>query len=359
MLSIEKLDKLLSKNGFTINKIYLFNGICKYIKILSINDASMFFLSIPSKYKIKSNEKNSYTIEYINLDSHKNIVEDYTGEPDKLHLESMYNEVDINDACQGENMEKTLEKSYNRPITLKDINREDIKDINNLFRQINRIKFCVYNIEYKICIEYKEYIIFINAENDIECIIINNYSGKECYNMYIIIDLKMFYKNVNIISVNIRKVHEGIHKVLNKNQILHTKTFNVLLNHEQDVNSVLTSLNNKKVEYEQTILHLYNMLEKLIDTEKKIIEKLIEHEERYKNTNRVYNDIEKTRMLTKYTTELDEVNNTKQDIIKNILSLKSKKEDMFLFVDKLLFDNNVMLDAIIKNIEKAKKYTLK
>ena len=49
---------------------------------------------------------------------------------------------------------------------------------------------------------------------------------------------------------------------------------------------------------------------------------------------------------------LDDLN-----IAKNFLFRESKKEDLFLYTDKFLFDNNVLIDTLFKNISKMSKYT--
>jgi hypothetical protein len=47
----------------------------------------------------------------------------------------------------------------------------------------------------------------------------------------------------------------------------------------------------------------------------------------------------------------------KADITKNILILREKKENTVLSIDKIMFDNTVMLDSIFKNFSKLKDYS--
>ena len=46
------------------------------------------------------------------------------------------------------------------------------------------------------------------------------------------------------------------------------------------------------------------------------------------------------------------INNIKQEIVKDILTLRNKREHITLEIDKILFDNNVMISIINKNFEK-------
>ena len=101
------------------------------------------------------------------------------------------------------------------------------------------------------------------------------------------------------------------------------------------------------------------MLTTLCNSEKRLLDKMIEIEEKYNliSIKGIHTDIEKSHVLSKYETDLDKMNSTKQEIIKNIITMKSNREDTFLFADKLFFDNSVMMDTIIKNMNKAKYYT--
>ena len=61
-------------------------------------------------------------------------------------------------------------------------------------------------------------------------------------------------------------------------------------------------------------------------------------------------DIEKSHLMSRQQVELDKIRKIKQEILINISSLKEKQENLMLRVDKIFFDNSVMMDAIIKNI---------
>ena len=65
----------------------------------------------------------------------------------------------------------------------------------------------------------------------------------------------------------------------------------------------------------------------------------------------IYEDIEKTNLLSKKEDEKNKLQLTKQEILSNILKLKLDLESLSLKFDQICFDNIVMLDTIIKNFE--------
>jgi uncharacterized protein YcbK (DUF882 family) len=54
--------------------------------------------------------------------------------------------------------------------------------------------------------------------------------------------------------------------------------------------------------------------------------------------------------------EFNQLNKTKQDIIKYVTILREKRENTIISIDKIMFDNTVMFDQMIKNFTKLKNY---
>lgn len=363
MLSLSKLERLLSTKGFIIKKIFSTHSLCVYIEILCVNNADIFLLYIPSKYEIRVERgDNVYKMNYIEMDELDNIAGDYAGEPDNLDLEMVYDDVEIAispDKSNDDNLARHLDENYKRPISLKDITKTDTKDLKNVFRQLNRLRFCTQSIKYKLAIQFKNYMCFIRRDDSVDCSLIRDLPGKNARKLFVIVDLETMYNRLDSIQLDVKTVREGIYRVLDKNQLSHTKTLRKMLEEKSHVAEFSETIYNKKLTYVEYIQRLETMLSQLCESEKKVVENLLVVEEKYDNTRLkgLHTDIEKSHVLAKYETELNKINLIKQDIIKNILTLKSKREDTFLFVDSLLFDNSVMVDAIIKNINKASKYT--
>lgn len=47
--------------------------------------------------------------------------------------------------------------------------------------------------------------------------------------------------------------------------------------------------------------------------------------------------------------KLDNINNVKQEIVKDIINIRNKQENITLEIDKILFDNSIMISIITKN----------
>jgi transposase len=157
-LSLRKLQRLLENKRLVLQRYFTIKGMCVYIEVLIVETADIFFLYIPSKYDIKA-PKSPSTFKIANIDINEDgtIAGDYAGELDNVELEKTYEEVNI-DITHGENLEDQLENSYNHPLSLKDINKNEMKILREIFRQLKRLRLCVQSLKYKLCITYKNYL---------------------------------------------------------------------------------------------------------------------------------------------------------------------------------------------------------
>lgn len=355
-LSINKLEKLLDTKGLIPKKFFVIHGLCVYIEVLNISNADEFMLYIPSKYEINiSNRESVYKVKYIDISENGNIISDYAGEPDNFDLEKQYNNLDIDlgvDIKHQDNMAEHLEENYKHPLSLKNITENDNKQLREVFRQLRRLKFCVQSIKYKICIIYKDYLCCIRRDDTFECFFVRNLQGTTENKLMVSLDLETLYEKIDSVTTDIKTVREGVYRVMDKNQNKHIRNLKKMLEQKNHLTTFSEIIQIKKLQYASNLAQLENLLEKIGYAEKKNIEKLLEINERYNkeaSLKGLHMDIERTHQVAKYEAELSKINNVKQEIISSILIIKRKHENLTLKVDKIFFDNIVMIDAIIKN----------
>lgn len=356
-LSISKLEKLLTGKGLIPKKFFVIDGLVIYMEVLDIRNADSFMLYIPSKYEfsISCDTSNVYKVKYMDINEDGCIPEDYGGEPDNFDIEKQYGEIEIDNSpvknCRSD-MAEYLEENYNHPVSLKNINKDDNRQLREVFRQLRRLKFCVQNLKYKLCIIFKDYLFCIRRDDTFEGFIINNLRGSPERKLMVSLDLETLYEKIESVSIDIKTVREGVYHILEKNQGKHIRNLQKMLEQKNSLTTFSDMVMKKKSQYIVYLNKLEELLNSLGKAEKKNIEKLLEIEERYRNEaslKGLHTDIEKTQQISKYETKLHEINVVKQDLIRNILIVKAKYEDLALKVDKICFDNTVMIDAIIKN----------
>jgi flagellar biosynthesis chaperone FliJ len=111
---------------------------------------------------------------------------------------------------------------------------------------------------------------------------------------------------------------------------------------------------NKKENFNEYIKQFETLLEKLNNSEKAITEKIDNANRKYSEygIKGLHQDIERTHIISTLEKDLNEIINTKQEVINNILNLRAQQENITLKMDKILFDNSIMINEISKNFTK-------
>jgi hypothetical protein len=342
-LSIQKLEKFLALKGFIPTKYFTINSTCVYIEIMSLEDSDLFLLYIPSKYKFfVDKDRNVYKMQYYD---EKDIDE---------NIENTYQEIDFigTPEIKNGNIAPHLEENYKKSINIKDVATDDSKEVKNIINQIKRLKFCVQNVKYKIAITYKNFLFSIKRDDSIESYSISNYPIKNFKQLYITVDLELLYEKIESVILNMKTIREGIYNILGNNQYNHTKMINKLIQEKTNILDICNNTYINKNNYDNYIKESTEMLASISNVEKSLIKNIYETNEKYKNMplQGLHNDIDKSHHISKLNDELTSVRKIKEDILNTLFELKTKKDNAVLSIDRIMFDNSVMLDSIFRNV---------
>jgi hypothetical protein len=352
-LSLSKLERFLATKDFVIKAFFTIENNCSFIELVNVNTTDTLFIYINDNYEMDvSNKQDVFKLKMIDTNSDEfedDIKDRYSGEPDNIDIEKEYEELDISES-KRDNMEEFLEDNYKKELSIRDINKADIIRLKEISRQLKRMRFCVQTIKYKLCILYKNYLSLINIDNEVELFQIKNYDGDDIRNLSVSIDLENLYTNISTVNLDIVNVRQGLYHIFDKNQKKHIANFDKMITEGQSIFIFIQQFNIKKNQYEEYLQKLYSMIDTINQNEKDKLEKIENIREDNDSKGGIHTDIQKSHSVFKYETELDEIKNTKNKIIRNIFNIRSKLDNMVLYTDKVFFDNLIMMDAIIKNI---------
>lgn len=351
-LSLSKLEEILETKNFIIKKLFVIKQECVFIEIINIITADSCLIYIPSKYTMyEDNRDNIFDIETLDVDSDGNIAEKYSEQPSVFDLERDYTEIELESTKKG-NMEEYLEEKYNYPIDFNEIIKKDLPDIRENFRQLKRLKFTVQNINYKLAIIYKNYICTIKRDNTLDGFVIKNHDKSTDKQLLVCIDLESLYTKIDSLAEDIKVIKENITNILDINQNKHIENLKKMVEKTAYLSSISQKIYHKKLEYKNQLLQLNKLLEKLLENETILSEKMLQISNRYsdKENKTIHDDIEKSQELSVYNNKLRKVNELKQEIIKTAISIKEKYEKLTLKVDSVFFDSSIMINTIIKNV---------
>jgi hypothetical protein len=352
-LSLSKLERFLASREFIAKSFFTIDDNCTFVEVVNINTTDTLFIYINEAYNLDVSKKQDvFKLKMIDINNEEfedDIKDKYSREPDNMDIEKDYEEIDISES-KRENIEEFLEDNYKKELLIRDINKDDTVRLKEINRQLKRMKFCVQTIKYKLSILYKNYLCIINIENEIDLYQIKSYEGENLRNLYVIIDLESLYNNISTVNSDIVNIRQGLYNIFDKNQRKHISNFERMITEGQSIFGYIEKLNQKKIQYEEYLQKLYSMIDNINQSEKEKLEKIENLREEYDSKGGIHTDIQKSHIISKYEAEIDEIKNTKHKVVKNIFNIRNKLDDMVLYSDKIFFDNLVMIDSIIKNI---------
>jgi len=348
-LSLPKLHDLLLSRGLIPNSYFVMEGTVFYIELFSLKSPDIFYMYIPSNYEFPAPKPGSGTdtfeLETINIPYSDDITNDY-GQPENR----------IEDGIQigngNEPIEQYLENNYKQDINLKDLTPDELQQMKSIYRQLKRLKYSVQNIKYKLAITYKNYICGIRRDDSINFFAIKKYPRNSGKKLVVVSDLEVFYENPEKMVEDVRRVKSSVEKIFDKNRVINSDIGQRIT--EKTMKEIPLKIQKKKLDYDKLIQSLEKILSETSSTEERKLKELKEVEDSIPaNLNA---DVSKITQRSRLEQELEKIAELKGEIIQNLILTIEKRDNAILSVDKLMFDNNVMYDAIVKNFSKLKEF---
>jgi hypothetical protein len=327
------------------------DGSIFYIELFSLHTSDLFLLYIPSKYTFELDKGDDvFKLSYLEISTSEDIADDYT---EKSNMLSNYNKINLG-ADQGK-VEEYLIDQYKQPIVIKDVSEEDSISIKSIYRQLQRLRYCVQNLKYKLGIIYKNYLCTIRRDDTLSCFNIKHFPRNESKRLLVIVDLETLYEKSDSLIEDVKTVKESIYKVLEKNQSMHSNILSKMAENRRDIITIPQQAEIKKIEYDILFADYKKILETVNNSEKKIIEEIEKLE--IEANQGLHNDINKAHNRAKLDKDLDILREHKNEIARNMVQIRNKRENSVLNIDDIMFNNTIMFDAMLKNFAKLKEYT--
>ena len=351
-LSIEKLSDICESNGLIPINYFRYKNKLLYLQTISLKKGFSFMINIPKKYDFDlQNERidNLYKIKKLKIN--KDSINQPYKSPDNSELDKLYSEIELQKKFDPEvdtsELENKLLESYKKKIYLSSLDKEEFQQIKDIFRQIQRLKFCVQGIDYKISIVFKNYLCSIDDQDEIECYFIKNFNKGLNRKLFVSLNLNLLFDNIQNLEENVQQVYDGVNQVLNKSQESHIDKFLVILDTCKDIKNKLDNIKNYRTNISSVIDKYEKLISKTNQSCSLITDKLVSLKKPDNLTNDAYYINEKSKLENK----LQNLNNVKGKAIEKLAVLRDKDSNLLLKSDKILFDKIIMLNNVNNNLK--------
>ena len=351
-VSLDNLKKLLQKKNLEPQRYFELYGRCAFIEVIDGTNGNTYMFYIPSKYELVLENERVYNISPIDVSSSD--LDNYTGNYSYNTIDDVYDnlEVTINDNSK---IFDQIVDNYRKTIDVDTKKNIEYEDIISLYRQMIRFKYCVQNIKYKFVIFYKNYMCVLHIGDDIECFKIKHVPFEKNRKLLILIDLELFYENLETLDEDLEQVSKGIKNILDKNHTSHSNYINDIITKQTELKTINDNILSKKNKLRDYIVSFQELLDRLVDSENEIIEDYTLKSKQY-DRKTLNGDIQHSALRSKTENELKEIDNLKHQLIFQIKDLQEKEDNLSLIVDIIFFDNTVMLNKVFNNIKQLKNF---
>jgi len=355
-ISVQKIQTLLYKIGFIIDTYFVISDKCEYIKCNSINTGESILIKISRSFSFRpSSANNVYNLNLIDFEVGETIMEKYSDYPTKKELMKKYGGMlklatTVNDA----EMEADLENKYKMNLELKSLEREQLVVVKSCFRQLRRISLVLTGLKYKVCILQHKYMTVVGDDDVIDSFYIRNYDdATNIKNFFIMIDLEYFYEKIHTIDHDMDVIQDSIYTILDKNSAETGDIFTQISTQLQAYDSgTNVSITNKKIDIKASITKYKTQL---LALNKRQDDLLKQYSDLSTQSTNYFNDANTLTRKGGVKKQIDVVDSEKQKVLREILTLKRKFDDMYLSTDNIEFDNCILMNGILKNLEEIKK----
>ncbi len=349
-LSLDKFQKLLTTYNMLPLRFYTYHDRVMLVEVMAMANADIFLIYVSKEYNFRQEPGyECYPLKRIHLDDNGDIPSKYASKLDDLAMDEYYSKVNLLNTDKmldpSVNIEKELIDDYRKRILVPSSEESMTVKMRDMLNQLQRLDRCVDSKDYSLCI-MTSCLIALDPEH---IFMIRGKDIKEDRMYIIVITIETLFKNVNYISKDIPELNNGIQKILARNHQSHMEKMDDTIDGMIQIQDRIHNSVDKVNRYNQYISKLVTLLEKVKTKENTV-----------KGQKKALQDKISSGGLSKelsYIKERDALerdekwcHQMKAKLYETIVDLHRKTRNTSLMVDKLLFENLVMMISIQRNM---------
>jgi len=326
-LDIRKISKLFQENDIVICDYFCEDSKCIFIKCYMIKLSSFLLLYMPSKYRFNPpKESTFYDIEEIEENTEN---DDYSKTSKIPNIEKIDEEKSVSKYQE-------LSKKYKTSI-ISDENDEPIS--RKIKRQVERLKLPFSGLSYDIAVFNNKF--FAVSFGD-STSLYEVKKGQNSRNIMYFANFKDIIDKIEDINEDLNNIKTQFLSIVKKISISNLTDILNISNYNLNYQKIISDLNIYFEDFDKSInesLSIYSL------TKEKEEDLIHEYKSKLKeNVNRLTYE-------NKIQTKLNELFNTKNELLRKGMSLTNKFDKFLLILEETSFDNLIMLQRTKKNFE--------
>jgi Skp family chaperone for outer membrane proteins len=356
--AFEKLEYFIRLHGYTIQTIFHDSNQGRILHCLSTETGDPLLIRIPSTYSILISLSDSRTsrLYRVTVDTEEiDGVEHYTPITEQ-QLQSWYTNVDVQVDLPGrhpQSMSSHLNDQYKHHVVLDNLESDRTVCLHGMARQLRRFKYCTQGVPYRVSLVSDRYLGYWTVQDELEWYELRDMKPATLQRMYLILDLPMFYDKVEHVQHESQQLYKAIYQILETNQNTHCRNMKRILDRHQNIMVQSSRFIDLKHQYQKYVNDYTELLSDLKQVEQHHQEE--RHELKEQTSGSLQSDLKRTHQLQTLDKKQSQVTQTKRKCMETLNELKSHYDHLTLRIDAILFDNIIMVDRILHNMDQLQQ----
>jgi Trk K+ transport system NAD-binding subunit len=165
--------------------------------------------------------------------------------------------------------------------------------------------------------------------------------------LFVTLNLNLLFDHIENLEENVAQVFSGVNQVLDRSQDSHYQKFMIMLESCKEVKNHINIIKKERSDIKTVISKYENLIDRTIKTEKIITDRLsnLRRPDGFNNEMDILSEKNKLEMKWR---QLEDI---KGKAMEKLAVLRDKDSNISLRVDKILFDNIIMMNNITNNLK--------
>jgi hypothetical protein len=340
----------LTTYNFVPVKYYTYHDRIMLVEVVSLENSDLFLLYIPKEYNFKPDSGYEvYELKRLHMDSKGNLPSKYATKLDDMELDEYYSKVNLLNTDKimdrNVNIEEELIDEYRKRILVPSSEESMSIKVRDMINQLQRLDRCVDSNDYSLAIVTSNLIV-LDPEH---LYMIRSKTPKDERLYVVVVSLETMFKNANYISKDVPQLNQGIQRILMRNHQSHMEKMDATIDGMIDIQDKFHATVDRIKRYNE-----------YIDKLKAYLARIKEKEASVRQARKTLQDkiasqgIEKEIYYLKDKSAIEQeekwITQNKNKIYEKLLELYKKSRNYSMIMDKLLFENLIMMITIQRNM---------
>ncbi len=350
-LSADKFQKLLTTYSMVPLRYYTKDDLMKLVEVMCLENGELFLVYIPSDYEFRlPSGEEGYSLKQIEFDEDGKLPSKYAAKLNDMELSEMYDKVDLLTETKlmdkSVDVEKELIDQYRQKFVIPSSEEAATEKVRDLLNQLDRLSKCLDSQSYTLSV-LSNSLAVIDRDH---MYMIRGKEFKENRAYIVTVDFETLFQNIAYVAHDVTEINRAIHRILTKNHNTHMNRIDMCIDGMSKSRDILNDTVERIDRYHGYIESLKDILGRMRTREGDIRIALREMASR---TAGISSEITMMKEREKLEKELEWIMNTRTKVYEKVVLLQKKSRDMSLTMDKLLFENLLLMVTIQRNLNTA------